>query len=147
LRGYGDGRGSVGTAAGATAIARSGGELRDVDYLNVCCRGTTARFDAAAARSPSIQSLPDAPAAARRRDPEVAAARVALARAGASPDRARPDLRRARRAVARIRRIGQRLARTDDCGDVLGLLASHALDVIERARQTSAIGNYVGTAV
>src|SRR5437660_1036394 len=38
---------SAGGAVGVTAIARSEGALRDVDYLNLCCRTAAGPFDAA----------------------------------------------------------------------------------------------------
>lgn len=124
----------VGTADGTTAVASSAGELRDVDYLNLCCRTAAAPFDAArcaVAIDPIIAGCSKPlPAAVAHR---FATARAALAHAVANPDRARADFRRARRAMNHVRRTGQRLARTDECGDTLALIASHALDVLEGA--------------
>jgi hypothetical protein len=39
---------STGQATGATAIARDGGEIRDVDYLNLCCVTAREHADKAA---------------------------------------------------------------------------------------------------
>jgi hypothetical protein len=123
---------AAGTAEGTTAVASSAGELRDVDYLNLCCRTAAAPLDAvrcAVAVDPVIAGCGRRlPAVVARR---FATARAALAHAVANPDRAHTDVRRARRAMSRVRRTGQRLARTDDCGDVLALVASHALDILE----------------
>jgi len=123
----------VGTAIGVTAIARSGDELRDVDYLNLCCRAAAAPFDAsrcALAIDPVIAGCSGRlPTAVRRFD----RARAAMAQAVAHPERRR-YLRRARRALEHVRHAAVRLARTDDCGDVLGLLADHALAMIDAGR-------------
>ena len=37
----------IGAAAGVTAVARTAGALKDVDYLNLCCRSAATPFDAA----------------------------------------------------------------------------------------------------
>jgi hypothetical protein len=125
---------AVGTAAGTTAVASSAGELRDVDYLNLCCRTAAAPFDA----SRCAVAIPPAVAGCGRALPlavehRFAAARTALAHAVANPDHARADFRRARHAMNHVRRTGQRLARTNQCGDTLALIASHALDMLEGA--------------
>ena len=122
----------VGGAVGVTAIARSGGALRDVDYLNLCCRAGAAPFDAARcalAVDPKIAGCAGPlPAAAVRK---FARARAAILRAAADPSHAKREVRRANRALDRVRRIARRLADTDACGDALGLIVSHAVATIE----------------
>jgi hypothetical protein len=124
----------VGTAQGTTAVASSAGELRDVDYLNLCCRTAAAPLDSArcaVAVDPTIAGCGRAlPAVVARR---FVTARAALAHAVVNPDRAHVDVRHARRAMSRVRRTGQRLARKNQCGDTLALIASHALDVLDSA--------------
>jgi hypothetical protein len=123
---------TVGTAQGTTAVATSAGELRDVDYLNLCCRTATAPLDSArcaVAVDPAIAGCGRAlPAIVARR---FTNARAALAHAVVNPERAHADVRRARRAMNHVRRTGQRLARNNQCGDTLALIASHALDVLD----------------
>jgi hypothetical protein len=123
---------AVGTAQGTTAVASSAGELRDVDYLNLCCRTAAAPLDSArcaVAVEPAIAGCGRAlPAIVARR---FATARAALAHAVVNPERAHADVRRARRAMSHVRRTGQRLGRNNQCGDTLALIASHALDILD----------------
>jgi hypothetical protein len=125
----------VGTADGVTAIASSDGELRDVDYLNLCCRTVPASLDAsrcAVSVLPSIAGChgPVGAVAARR----FARARAAVERAIAAPERADVELRHAARTLERVRRMGLRLAAKDPCGDALALVASHAVAMIDARR-------------
>jgi len=125
----------VGTAGGVTAIASSGGDPRDVDYLNLCCRTAPAPLDAsrcAVSVVPTIAGCrgPVAAVAARR----FARARAAVERAIEAPERADVELRHAARALERVRRIGLRLAAKDPCGDALALVASHAVAMIDARR-------------
>jgi len=126
---------AVGDAVGATAIGRSGGALRDVDYLNLCCRAAAAPFDAARcalAVDPTIAGCAGRlPAAVGRK---FGRARAAIQRAAADPGRAGREVRRASRALDRVKRIAQRLAATEPCGDALALVVSHALTTIEAGR-------------
>jgi hypothetical protein len=120
------------TATGATSLARAGGALRDVDYLNLCCRAAAAPL--AAARCALAVDLRIAGCTSVR-VPASARARFARARArieGAAADSARADrlTRRAVRALQKVRAQGRRLARRDDCGYAIGLVASHALAVL-----------------
>jgi hypothetical protein len=115
-----------------TAIARSGGALRDVDYLNLCCRAGRAPFDAARcalAVDPAVAGCAGRlPAAVVRK---FGRARAAILHAAADPSHARREVRRANRALDGVRRIARRLAGTDACGDALGLIVSHAVAMIE----------------
>ena len=123
---------SAGGAVGVTAIARSEGALRDVDYLNLCCRTAAGPFDAARcalAVDPAIAGCAGPlPAAAVRK---FGRARAAILRAAADPRHAKREVRRADRALDGIKRIARRLAGTDACGDALGLVVSHAVATIE----------------
>jgi len=121
----------VGSAAGVTVVARSGGALRDIDYLNLCCRTGAAPFDAARcalAIDPAIAGCTrPLPAAAVKK---FGRARAAILRAAADPRRAKREVRRANRSLDAVRRIARRLADTDACGDALGLVVSHAVTTI-----------------
>jgi hypothetical protein len=129
---------TVGTAQGTTAVATSAGELRDVDYLNLCCRTATAPLDSArcaVAVDPAIAGCGRAlPAIVARR---FTNARAALAHAVVNPERAHADVRRATSChEPRASATGQRLARNNQCGDTLALIASHALDGARLRRRT-----------
>lgn len=119
----------VGAATGGTTTARGGGELRDVDYLNLCCIGTAAPLDAA-----RCAVVVDLSAAGCRRVPAgvkrpFSKARRLVSRLadGTASTRA---LRQARRALGRARAAAQRLAERDACGNPLGLVSRHATDVL-----------------
>jgi len=125
---------AVGTAAGVTAIARAGRALKDVDYLALCCRTAPAPFDAARcalAVDPGVAGcthpVPATLVAARER------ARDLLARAAADPSHAAADTRDTVRALKRMKRLARRFARTDVCGDALGLMARHGLATVAAA--------------
>ena len=124
----------VGTAAGVTVVARSGGALRDVDYLNLCCRTGAAPFDAARcalAIDPSIAGCAaPVPAALVRK---LGRAREAIIRVAADPRHAKREVRHAKRALDGAKRIARRLAATDACGDALGLIVNHAAATIDAA--------------
>jgi hypothetical protein len=120
-------------AAGATSLARSDGALRDVDYLNLCCRAAAEPL--AAARCALAVDLRIAGCTSAR-VPASAAARFARARArieaAAVADAARADrlIRHAIRALQKVRLQGNRFARRDECGYAIGLIARHALAVL-----------------
>jgi len=123
----------VETAMGATLLASGGGGLRDVDYLNLCCRSDTEPLAAArcalgvdprmiagctTARVPALVAA------------EFAHARRLIERAATEPARSRRFVRRAKRVLAQMRDRGRRLAAKDDCGDSVALVASHALSTL-----------------
>ena len=125
---------AVGTAAGATAVARAGSALKDVDYLVLCCRTVPAPFDAARctlAVDPGVagctRPVPTAITAALERG------RSLLERAAAEPLHAPTLARDGVRALKRMRRLARHLARVDVCGDALGLMASHARATVDAA--------------
>jgi hypothetical protein len=132
-----------GKTAGATVIARDGSELRDVDYLNLCCvPGEPTVLDAA-----RCAVGVDLRASGCRLRKIPLGARTAFARARdvvtdfqKNPDRV-TDLDRALRRLAVVRRSAQRLAKHDACGDALGLLTSYAQDMVGRARGSVARGH------
>ena len=109
------------------------GGLRDVDYLNLCCRSDTEPLAAArcalgldprmiagctTARVPALVAA------------EFAHARRLIERAATEPARSRRFVRRAKRVLAQMRDRGRRLAAKDDCGDSVALVASHALSTL-----------------
>jgi hypothetical protein len=121
---------ATGGAVGSTMRGYLGGELREVDYLNVCCVSAIGPFDAAACAvgvDPAVSGCATVPERARRR---LARAAEWLAQASADPSAARRPLKKAARLAGRVRGIGQKIARHDDCGFALGLLGSHAHDVL-----------------
>ena len=124
----------VGAAAGVTAIARTGGALKDVDYLNLCCRSVATPLDAARCAvgvDPGIAGctvhVPAAIGAA------LARARNLIEHADGHPTRARADARKAARALGKMRRIARHLSERDVCGDALSLIASQALASVAAA--------------
>lgn len=122
----------VGTASGATLLARGGGELRDVDYLNLCCRAGAGLFDAAhcaLAVDPAVSGC----AVPRRVRAQLAAAERLVA--GAAPSKR--EVRRAGRKLRAVQRQARRLARRDACGNALGLVAGHADETLGAAGAAS----------
>jgi hypothetical protein len=120
---------ATGQATGVTAIARGGAEVRDVDYLNLCCVPAAGTADAAAC----AVAADLAAAGCMRVPPGVKRpflkARRAIVRVAAGADA--PHLvKQARRALDRARDVAQRFAQRDPCGNALGLIARHAADVL-----------------
>jgi hypothetical protein len=125
---------TVGTALATTLRGHLGAELREVDYLNLCCVTTPEALDAAAC-AVAVDALASGcaslPARAVRK---LERARLRVAEAIADPGVAAKRLRKAARLAAKLRAFGQKLARRDDCGFALGLLASHAKETLDAAR-------------
>lgn len=124
----------VGSVAAGTLLAWGGGDLRDVDYLNVCCVAADdplAAATCAVAVDPIVSGCTEVPRRAERAF-EAARDRVDLARD--DPARARRLLRKAARKAARARGVGRALAKRDPCGNALGLVATHARDTLRAAR-------------
>ena len=117
----------VGTPAGATLLARGGGELRDVDYLNLCCVAAAAPLDPARCAVGIDLALSGC---STHRLPHRARSAFARARAlvtALDRDPSRTTVRqRAEARLAAVQKIAHRLAARDPCGDTLGLIASHA---------------------
>lgn len=117
----------VGKAVGSTLVASAGGGVRDVDYLNLCCRAEAGPFDAAIcalAVKPTVSGCPrkTVPAPARN---AFLRARSLVAQAAANPD-ATTTRRRAQRALDVVKTHGQRVSGKNTCGFALGLVATHA---------------------
>jgi hypothetical protein len=124
----------VGTVMAGTVLAWDGRELRDVDYLNLCC--VAAADPLAAARcavqvDPSASGCEEVP---RRAVRAFERARDRVAAATDNPTRARRLLRKAARKAGKARKVGRRLAKRESCGNALGLMATHARDVLRAAR-------------
>jgi hypothetical protein len=125
----------AGSAVGATLIARDGDALKDVDYLNVCCRSTVAPFDAAtcaldvdpASVAGCGHALP------RAFETALEKARSLVAQAAADPTVARASAKRGVRALRHMRTIARKVAASDPCGDALALVATHAITVLRAA--------------
>ena len=122
---------AAGGAVGATMLARDGSELKDVDYLNLCCRAVTTTLDplrCALAISPEIagcvESVPAGYLTA------LSKARALVDHALTDPASARSAVRAAARVLRRMRAIARKLARSNPCGDALGLVTSHAQQML-----------------
>jgi hypothetical protein len=120
------------TAVGTILRADGNGELRDIDYLNLCCHSDATPL--AAARCALDVPLHIAgcgstpvPAAARA---AFARARALVNRAIAEPGHAATLRRQAVRALSQVRNRGRRLAKRHECGFAIALIASHALDTL-----------------
>jgi hypothetical protein len=116
---------AMGTAVGVTMIARNGTELKDVDYLALCCQVAASPLGAvrcALGLDPSIAGCH------RPIPPHFTAtlekARTLVARAANDPTAARAAMKHAARALRRLRMIARKIARSDTCGDALGLWVS-----------------------
>ncbi len=126
----------VGRAAGATTRARDAASLRDVDYLDLCCVSSPATALDAARCAVSVD-LPVSgcanPTIPRRARAAFGKARALVTQYADDPSRVRP-LDRALRQLAVVRKAGRRVAKHDDCGDALGLVATYAADAAGGAR-------------
>lgn len=125
-----------GTSAGATALARDDDDLRDVDYLDLCCvSGEPTPLDAARCAVATELRVSGCPRGKIPRGARLAFARARELVTVFAHDPAHPQvLARALRKLAFVRRAAQRLAKRDDCGNALGLVASYAEDVVGHAR-------------
>lgn len=125
----------VGTAVGTTLLARGGNELRDVDYLNLCCRSGAGLFDAARcalAVDPAVSGCAGRTLPRRARKQFSAAGRLLE-----TGEPSRKAVRRARKKLATVRRLARRVAGRDACGNALGLVATHADDMLGAAGTTN----------
>lgn len=125
----------VGDAAGATMIARSGDELKDVDYLALCCQAASSRFGAVRC------ALALAPSIAGCHGPIPARFAVALQKARALVDQAANDgaaervaTKHAARVLRRLHAVAQKVAKSDACGDALGLWITETQSRLNVAR-------------
>jgi hypothetical protein len=124
---------TAGTAVATTLRGRLGAELREVDYLNLCCVSVPGPLDAAAcavAVDAGASGCASVPGRAARK---LERARLRVAEAVADADVARRRLKKAARLAAKLRASGQKIARHDDCGFALGLMASHAEETLDAA--------------
>ncbi|MGH7896138.1 MAG: hypothetical protein ACREQL_15810 [Candidatus Binatia bacterium] len=124
----------TGTTAGATLLAREGPDLKDVDYLNLCCRTMVAPFDAvrcALAIDPAVagcaEPVPSKFVAA------LLKARALVDQAAADAVFATPAVKHAAKALRRMKTIARKLAKSNQCGDALGLLTTHAQQMLRAA--------------
>lgn len=123
----------AGGVAAGTLLAWTGKDLRDVDYLNLCCVAGDDPLGAArctVAVDPAVSGCAEVPRAAERGF-ETARERVELA--AADPARAAKLLRKAAKKATKARNAGRKLARRDPCGNALGLVATHAREVLRAA--------------
>jgi len=126
----------VGATAGATTVGRDDSSLRDVDYLDLCCvSGEPTPLDAARCALAIDLRVSGCP---MRKIPR--GARLAFTRArelvkafAADPLRPNP-LAQALRKLGAVRVAAQHLAKHDQCGDALGLVATYAEGVVGAAR-------------
>jgi|GEM_PF-4479251 len=120
---------AVGAAEATTVLARGGGELRDVDYLNLCCEGEGGS-PLGAVRCALRADLTASGCAVPRR---AVRAMQAAARQLASDTPSGAALRRARRKLGIVRSLAKALATRQPCANALGLMARHAQDVLAAA--------------
>jgi hypothetical protein len=124
---------AAGTGSATTLRGYLGSELRDVDYLGLCCVAAASALDAASCAvavdplASGCENLPD------KVGRKMTRARERVATAVADATVAPKMLRKAAKLARRVRTIGQRIARRDDCGFALGLMMSHADAMLEAA--------------
>jgi hypothetical protein len=124
----------AGTAAGATMLARESSDLKDVDYLNLCCRTSPAPYDAARCALAISADIAGCPRPVPEKfDKLLAKARDEVARAAADPARAKSHSKGAARALRHMKSIARKLAKSDQCGDALGLVVTHAQQTLHAA--------------
>jgi len=128
----------AGTVAATTLLARQGGALKDVDFLDLCCARSATRFGAlgcALEVEPSAAGCPAGvlPAGVARRFDRM---RLAFGAAAQDPDHAAKPFRTIAAGLKSVRTLAKRIARHDACGDALGLVVKHAQDMLAAARAT-----------
>jgi hypothetical protein len=119
----------VGEAKGATLLARSSREVRDVDYLNLCCVGEADPLAGARCAALVEGDVAGCAGVPRKATRGLAKARTILENAGASDAAARRAARRAKRQFKRVRNAGRAVAESSACGFSLGLVGTHGLEV------------------
>lgn len=121
------------TAVGATLLARQSGSLKDVDYLNLCCRGTTSTLDAALCATDVELAIADCQRPPRKTLETLwHTARTLVRQADKEPSRSAKLLKKAVRVLTRLQTRARHLASSDDCGNSIGLMASYAAGTIPR---------------
>jgi len=123
------------TALATTVRAYLGQELREVDYLNLCCVTAPGPFDAAACAAAVDLAASGCTTVPSRAVRKLEKARERIAQAEAAPDTARKPLRKAAKLAGKVRATGQKVARRNDCGFSLGLIGNHAQAVTLEAAQ------------
>ena len=122
----------IGAPSATALLAYGGGGLRDVDYLNLCCvvaLDATAAARCALAIDPTVTGCERLP---RRLRTAFARAR-ALVEGDLAGSPSRRRLRRASRLLRRVHTVGKAIARSDDCGFAVQLLATYTRDRIRAA--------------
>jgi hypothetical protein len=123
---------ATGGETGVSVIAHDGQALKDVDFLNLCCRSEPAPFDAALC---ALAALPDVACrpgvVPERKLVPFGRARGYMLQAAADPAQARVLARKAVKELKKVKRAAKRISRTDSsCGFVMGLVASHAIETV-----------------
>jgi len=110
-------------------LPRDAGEIRDVDYLNLCCVAAPGTADkAACAVDVDLAAAGCKRVPARVKQPFLKARRaIDRVADGAGASRL---VKQARRALDHARDVAQRFAQRDPCGNALGLIARHAANVL-----------------
>lgn len=124
---------ATGTAVATTLRGHLGGELGEVDYLNLCCVTTPGTLDApacAVAIEAAASGCANVPAGAVAKLERM---RLRVEEATADPSVARKRLKKAARLAGKLRALGRKIARRDDCGFALALMANHALETLQAA--------------
>src|SRR5262249_57556391 len=121
---------------GATCGGGLGGVLKDVDYLTLCCRGSTDPLDAplcAVSVELSIAGCQHPPGT--RIQQAWHDARMYVTEAMHQPLHAERLLRHAVQVLTHMQARARRRATVDVCGDALGAMADHAMAMINSFRQ------------
>jgi hypothetical protein len=118
----------VGTASGATLVARSGHEVRDVDYLNLCCVTQADALSGVRCAAAVDAAVSGCGAIPRKATHGFAKAATILDHTAAAASTRRRQARKARHQFKRVRAAGQSVAQSDDCGFSLGLMGTHGID-------------------
>jgi hypothetical protein len=123
---------ATGGETGVSVVAHDGRALKDVDFLNLCCRSGPTPFDTALC---ALAALPDVAcrpgAVPDRKLAPFARARGDMLLAAADPARARVLARKAVKELKKVKRAAKRISRRDSsCGFVMGLVASGAIETV-----------------
>jgi hypothetical protein len=128
----------VGAPSATTLLAREGAELRDVDYLQLCCVSAPDAFDGARCAVGVDPAAAGCTRVPRRVRSAFTRARATLPTGLDTSDGARRRLLRARRLMSRVHATASRTAKRRDCGFALQLMATYASGRLEDAIEATA---------
>src|SRR5262249_4943778 len=112
------------------------GALKDVDYLNLCCRGAQEPLEAQLCAVDVELSIAGCTSPMGKKIEHAwQVATLLVNQASQKPLNVEKSLRHATRVLIHMQTRARKLGSIDMCGDTLGLIAGHAIASIQRVLQ------------